>query len=138
MFLISIKSDVFMDGVNLFGLPVDDMERAKKFFSEIFGWGFMATGMDGNHHFATTVPTDDNGLPTEPGGINGGLIERGSYKQQIASIFIKVDSIDSTIDKVKTNGGKLILSKVPISNFAYLAQIEDTEGNLISLWEDKT
>jgi len=78
-----------MDGVNLFGLPVDDMKRAKDFFSKTFGWTFMATGMEGNHHFATTVPTDENGLPTELGGINGGLLERGAYEQQVTSIFIK-------------------------------------------------
>jgi len=126
-----------MDGVNLFNLPVDNMARAKEFFSKTFGWDFMATGMDGDHHFATTVPTDENGLPTEPGGINGGLIQRGAYKQQVTSIFIKVTSIDDTIDKVETNGGKLVLNKVPIADFAYLAQIKDTEGNLISLWEDK-
>ncbi|NVM19163.1 MAG: VOC family protein [Candidatus Lokiarchaeota archaeon] len=126
-----------MDGVNLFGLPVDDMERAKKFFSKTFGWSFMATGMDGNHHFATTVPIDENGLPTEPGGINGGLLQRGTYEQQVTSIFIKVKSIDNTIDKVVKNGGKQILAKVPIADFAYFAQINDSEGNLISLWEDK-
>ena len=66
-----------MDGVNLFNLPVDNMVRAKKKFSKTFGWGFMATGMEGDHHFATTVPTDENGLPTEPGGINGGILQRG-------------------------------------------------------------
>lgn len=126
-----------MDGVNLFNLPVDNMVRAKEFFSKTFGWGFMATGMDGDHHFAITVPTDENGLPTEPGGINGGLVQRGTYKQQVASIFIKVNSIDDTIEKVETNGGKSILAKVPIADFAYFAQIKDTEGNLISLWEDK-
>jgi len=126
-----------MDGVNLFELPVDDMERAKNFFSKTFDWNFMATGMEGNHHFATTVPTDENGLPTEPGGINGGLLQRGTYEQQVTSIFIKVKSIDKTIDKVEKNGGKLVLAKVPVADFAYFAQINDTEGNLISLWEDK-
>ncbi len=125
-----------MDGVNLFGLPVDNMERAKKFFSEIFGWNFMVTGMDGNHHFATTVPTDENGFPTELGGINGGLIQRDTYDQQVTNIFIKVKSIDTTIDKVEKNGGKLIHTKVPIADFAYFAQINDSEGNLISFWED--
>ena len=125
-----------MDGVNLFGIPVDDMERAKEFFSKIFGWSFMATGMDGNHHFATTVPTDENGLPIKPGGINGGLLERGAYNQQVTSIFIKVKSIDETIEKVEKNGGKLVHSKVSIADFAFLAQINDSEGNLISLWED--
>ena len=126
-----------MDGVNLFGLPVDDMERAKEFFSKTFDWSFMATGMDGNHHFATTVPTDEIGLPTEPGGINGELIERGTYEQHVTSIYIKVKSIDDTIEKVKKNGGKLVFAKVSIADFAYFAQIYDTEGNLISLWEDR-
>ncbi len=126
-----------MDGVNLFGLPVDDMERAKQFFSKTFEWDFMATGMDGNHHFATTVPTDENGLPTEAGGINGGLIERGTYEQRVTSIYIKVKSIDETLEKVKDNGGELVFAKIPIADFAFFAQIKDTEGNLISLWEDK-
>ena len=125
-----------MDGVNLFNIPVDDMARAKEFFSKTFGWDFMATGMDGDHHFATTVPTDENGLPTEPGGINGGILQRGAYEQQVISIFIKVSSIEETIKEVEKNGGSLVLAKVPIADFAYLAQIKDTEGNLISLWED--
>jgi predicted enzyme related to lactoylglutathione lyase len=145
-FLISIyiNSTIFneldvkkMDGVNLFNLPVDDMSRAKEFFSKTFGWTFMATGMDGDHHFATTVPTNEMGQPTEPGGINGGLIQRGAYEQQMTSIFIEVKPIDSTLEKVETNGGKIVLTKVPIADFAYLAQIKDTEGNLISLWEEK-
>lgn len=126
-----------MDGVNLFGIPVDDMERAKEFFSKTFGWNFMATGMEGDHHFATTVPTDENGLPTEPGGINGGLIQRGTYEQYVTSIFIRVKSIDEAIEKVKENGGKLVFAQIPIADFAFFAQINDTEGNLISLWEDK-
>jgi predicted enzyme related to lactoylglutathione lyase len=126
-----------MDGVNLFNLPVDNIERAKKFFNNTFGWEFMATGMEGDHHFATTVPTDENGLPMNPGGINGGILQRGAYEQHVTSIFIKVKSIDDTIKKVKMNGGEIVLTKVPIADFAYLAQIKDTEGNLISLWEDR-
>ncbi len=55
----------------------------------------------------------------------------------MTSIFIKVKSIDNTIDKVEKNGGKLVQTKLPIADFAYFAQINDSEGNLISLWEDK-
>lgn len=49
----------------------------------------MATGMDGNHFFATTVPTDDIGILIQPSGINGGLIELGAYKQQVTRFFLK-------------------------------------------------
>jgi predicted enzyme related to lactoylglutathione lyase len=129
---------IILDGVNLFALPVDDMERAKEFFNKTFGWSFIPTGMKGNHHFVTTVETDENGNPVKPGGINGGLLQRGTYNQQMSSIFIKVKSIDDTISKVKKNGGKLIYEKIPVLDFAYFAQIQDTEGNLISLWEDKS
>jgi len=125
------------DGVNLFNIPVDDMTRVKEFFNKTFGWEFMATEMDGEHHFATTVPTDENGFPTEPGGINGGLLQRGAYEQEVTSIFIKVKSIDDTIKEVEKYGGINVLAKVPIADFTFLAQIKDTEGNLISLWEDK-
>ena len=128
---------IVLDGVNLFGLPVDDMERAKEFFNKTFGWTFIPTGMEGHHHFATTVETDENGNPLKPGGINGGLLQRGTYNQKVSSIFIKVKSIDETIIKVKKNGGKLIYKKIPVLDFAYFAQIQDTEGNLVSLWEDK-
>jgi len=126
-----------MDGVSLFQITVDNMERAIKFFIETFGWDLMATGMEGNSHFATTVPTDDNGYPTEPGGINGVLIERGTYSQKYIGIFIKVKSIAATLENVVRNGGKTIREKAPIGDFAYFAQINDTEGNLIALWEDK-
>ncbi len=70
---------------------------------------------------------------TEPRGINGGLLERRAYNQNVTSIFIKVKSIDNTVDKVKENGGKLVMIKLPIADFAFFAQINDTEGNLISL-----
>jgi len=55
---------------------------------------------------------------------------------EIPPYIEKVKSIDNTIDKVVKNGGKQILAKVPIADFAYMAQINDSEGNLISLWED--
>jgi len=77
-----------------------------------------------------------DGLPNEPGGINGGLLQRSIYTQQVTSIFIKVKSIDNTIDKVEKNGGKLVHNKIPIADFAYFAQINDTERNLIRLWKD--
>ncbi len=54
----------------------------------------------------------------------------------MTSIFIKVKSIDNTIDKVEKNGGKLVHNKIPIADFAYFAQINDTERNLIRLWKD--
>ena len=39
--------------------------------------------------------------------------------------------------KTDSNFFYKVFNKVPIADFAFFAQINDTEGNLISLWEDK-
>ena len=65
-----------MDKVVHFHIPIDDMVRAKKFYSSIFGWKIVDTGMDMEYHLVNTVTTDEQGMPTEPGSINGALYKR--------------------------------------------------------------
>jgi hypothetical protein len=49
---------------------------------------------------------------------------------------IKVDSIDSVIERIVAAGGEILKDKSPISDFAFFAVVKDTEGNLLGLWED--
>lgn len=126
-----------MDKVVLFQIPVDDMERAKKFYQEVFGWEISAIpGSGGNYHAATTVPVDEKGQPKVPGGINGGLFQRGTHGLEGITIDINVSSIDEYMKKIEAASGKTVMPKIPILNFALFALIMDTEGNIIGLWED--
>jgi predicted enzyme related to lactoylglutathione lyase len=118
-----------------FDIPVNNMERAKKFYSDIFGWKIDPTGMQGDYHLATTVPTDEKGSPIVPGGINGGLFVRDNPKQSIG-IAINVPDIDKALSTIAKNGGKIVYEKMPVGDMGYVAQFEDPEGNLLSLWED--
>ncbi|MCZ7392508.1 MAG: VOC family protein [Candidatus Methanoperedens sp.] len=124
-----------MDKVVHFHIPVDDMTRAKKFYKNIFGWEINETEWGMDFQLATTTPTDEEGMPKEPGGINGALYKRES-PEQAPSVVINVPSIDDYLKKIEKAGGKVIVQKMPVGDFGLYAQIEDTEGNVIGLWED--
>jgi predicted enzyme related to lactoylglutathione lyase len=47
-----------------------------------------------------------------------------------------VSSIDDYLKKIESAGGKTVMAKSPILDFAFFALIKDTEGNIIGLWED--
>ena len=52
-----------------FELPADDVERAQTFYREAFGW--QVNSMPGmGYALLTTTPTDEQGRPAAPGGIN--------------------------------------------------------------------
>lgn len=126
-----------MDKVKAFDIPVDDMERAKRFYEATFGWEITPIpGSGGNFHAATTVPVDENGEPNVLGGINGGLFQRGTHGIEGTFVEINVSSIDECLRRIESAGGKLVKSKGPILDIAFFALIKDTEGNILGLWED--
>ncbi len=118
-----------------FHIPVDDMSRAKKFYSKIFGWEIKETGMGRDYQLVNTVPVDENMMPAEPGAINGALYSREN-PEEAPSIVINVPSIDEYLKKIEKAGGKVVWPKSPVGDFGLYAQISDTEGNVIGLWED--
>ena len=126
-----------MDRAYTFDLPVDDMKRAKKFYEEVFGWEIAPVpGSGGNYHSAITVPSDENGEPKVPGGINGGFYQRGTHGLTGTFIEINIPSIDEYLKKIEEAGGTTVLPKGPISDLGFFAVVKDTEGNIIGLWED--
>jgi len=122
-----------MDKVVHFEIPVDNAERAKKFYS-IFGWQTLEfPEMD--YIGVRTVPVDDKHMPVEPGAINGGMTKRSPHLKAPA-IAIQVDSIDASIQKAIAAGGKVVMPKKEIGGMGYYAYISDTEGNTLGLWQN--
>ena len=126
-----------MDRVQAFDIPADDMDRAKKFYQEVFGWKIdPVPGSGGNFHEAITVPVDENGEPKVIGGINGGFFRRGTHGVKGTFIEINVPSIDKYLTRVESAGGKVVKPKGPMLDIAFFALVKDTEGNVLGLWED--
>ena len=125
-----------MNKVVHFEIPADDLQRADDFYKSIFGWDIKAMPMPGGeYHIATTVAVDENQMPKESGAINGGLYKREKPEQRPV-FYIDVPNIDEYLNKVEEKGGKVVTPKTPIPQMGAYAQITDTEGNVIGLFEN--
>lgn len=128
-----------MDKVEHFEIPADDTGRARKFYEETFGWKTMEWPMPngGVYIGLHTGPTDKENMLEEKGFINGGMFKRGeNFAAKGVVITPVVKDIVSSIEKVKSNGGKIIAEPVTIPDLGIYAYIEDTEGNVIGLWQN--
>ena len=125
-----------MDGVVHFEIPAEDLDRAKQFYAAAFGWESQTMPMgDGTDYTTvTTIPVDPNTMmPTRPGSINGGLVER-SGAMPAPVVTIGVTSIDDALGKVTSSGGSVVAARTEVSGGAF-AYFHDSEGNLMGLWE---
>jgi predicted enzyme related to lactoylglutathione lyase len=122
-----------MDKVVHFEIPYDNKVRASKFYSEIFGWQLLHIPEMG-YTLIHAAKTDKNNMVSEPGVINDGLFQRNDSAKQ-PMIVIGVQSIDETIKKVVSAGGKVVTPKQPIPNGSY-ARVADCEGNVIGLADE--
>ena len=122
-----------MDKVVHFEIPVDDLERAQKFYKSVFGWKMESLpGME--YIMVGTSPVDDKGMPKESGAINGGMMKR---QKPVTSpvITIGVEDIESAIKNVKKMGGEIVRAKIQMGEYGYAAYFKDPEGNIIGLWQ---
>jgi hypothetical protein len=83
---------------------------------------------------ATTGPSDQ-GPPSEPGFINGGLLGRS---EAIAApvLTIEVDDIEATLTRVEEQGGATVSTKQAVGEMGFSAYFTDPEGNLMGLWQN--
>ena len=125
-----------MDRVCHFEVPFDDVDRASKFYSDVFGWQIMPAPGDMPYHFAITTEVDDSMKPKEAGGINGGMYQRddeGGSRTPV--IVIEVESCEQRVKDVETAGGSMVVPAVPVGDMGIYAQVKDSEGNVIGLWQ---
>ncbi len=127
-----------MDKLVHFELPADDLERAREFYSSIFGWDLQNWPMpDGSTYIGarTVKVSEETHLPLEPGAINGGILQRNAHVK--APIFaIQVSSIEEKVTMVEKAGGKVVMPKMDMMGMGFYAYVTDSEGNVIGLWED--
>jgi predicted enzyme related to lactoylglutathione lyase len=124
-----------MDKIVHFEIPADDVGRAKDFYRSIFGWGLDdVPGMD--YTMVRTVPVDENQAPTEPGAINGGMMQRTADTPSPV-ITIDVASIDDTLKQIEAAGGSTVRPRSEIPGMGAYAYFKDPEGNTLGLWETR-
>ncbi len=109
-----------------FEIPVDDAERATKFYSSVFLWKIEKSPLM-DYWLANTGPDK------EP-GINGALTPRENMIKTTTNT-IGVTSVDESLKKITKAGGKAVTPKTPIQGIGYFAYCLDTEGNLFGIMQ---
>ncbi len=117
-----------------FEIHVDDMERAKKFYGEVFGWTFEDWSEFAGMPYFGAVTGDANEL-----GINGALMQRQGpppEKNQAVNSYtctMGVEDYDSIESKILELGGQVALPKAALPGMAWQGYYIDTEGNIFGI-----
>lgn len=110
-----------------FAIHIDDMDRAKDFYSEVFEWGFTSYGPSD----FTQIKADQ----TEEGELIGALQARkySPIEEKIIGVegTISVEDVTEIINRVINKGGQILLPKTVIPQVGWITKFLDTEGNLI-------
>jgi predicted enzyme related to lactoylglutathione lyase len=119
-----------------FEIPVDDIDRAKNFYGSIFDWDLQTVQMaDGEYTTVIATPVDEQTrMPTEPGAINGGLMQR-TETTPAPVVTIEVDAIDQALTQIVKSGGTTVTPRTAIPGMGAFAYFKDSEGNVVGLWE---
>ncbi|HVH00440.1 MAG TPA: VOC family protein [Miltoncostaeaceae bacterium] len=126
-----------MDRVVHFEIPVDDLDAAKRFYGDVFGWGLTDFADGQEYVLATTVEVGPDYRPTEPGAINGALMRRRD-DAPAPVVVIDVGSVDAALARVEAAGGAVVRPRTEIPSLGYYAYARDPQGNVIGLWEAMT
>ena len=104
-------------------IPATDIKTSASFYQSVFGWNIRTRG-DGSVAF-------DDGV----GEVSGAWVRGRPPMTEVGLlIYIMVDSVADTVDKVTANGGKIVQ---PIGADApeITARFSDPAGNVLGLYQ---
>jgi predicted enzyme related to lactoylglutathione lyase len=105
-------------------IRVRDLEKAKRFYEGLFDW--KISGKENKDYAYWLIDTGE-----KPGG---GLWRMPKEKPCCVLVYILVDDIDKTLEKVVKLGGKIITPKSKENGNA-MATFADPDGNMFGLYE---
>lgn len=117
-----------------FEVPYDDADRAHAFYRDVFGWQIQPIP-ELEYDIVATGPAGNDGRPSEPGYVGGGMSARGGPLTQPV-ITIEVDDVDETLRKVGRSGGRPVGEKIAVADMGFAAYFTDSEGNLMGVWQN--
>lgn len=104
-------------------LPCKDVERAKKFYGDIFDWKFE------------DYPDMNYTTFEAPSGPGGGLFVPEEFNPGGTLNYLLVDSVEEASSKIEAGGGKILVPKSEVPGMGWFAIFQDPEGTKMALWK---
>jgi len=123
-----------------FEIQAKNMERAKKFYQNVFGWDiqkWQSPGTEVDYWLIMTGKMSKSpDVERDVYGIDGGMGTDFPMKDLNAYVVtMDVMDLDETCQKVEENDGKLVTEKMTVPGVGYMRYAEDTEGNYFGMME---
>lgn len=109
-----------------FEIPVIDLDRAMKFYTDVLGVEFHLEE-DENSKMAF--------FPFEEGAAGGALVLSDGYVPSKTGAVIYLNGgadLSKQLARVESAGGKITVPKTSIGENGFFAHFEDTEGNRVA------
>jgi uncharacterized protein len=110
-----------------FEIHASDLDRAERFYRDVFGWDVQKFDGPIDYRLLNTGSKSET-------GIDGALVERrgGSDGDAVIAYVctVDVDDIAVTEQKVKEAGGEQVVDRQEIGEVGQLSYFKDTEGNI--------
>lgn len=117
-----------------FELQADDLERAMKFYGDVFGWKFENySQLVDSPYFG--IITGEEGTPGINGGIQGRTANRPGLGMGTNAATISMDVEDYELYELKIlkSGGQVALPKIALIVSAWQGYYLDNEGNVFGI-----
>ncbi|MEX2604370.1 MAG: VOC family protein [Gracilimonas sp.] len=119
------------NAINWFEIPVNDIERAKKFYETIFSFEMPILDIGDGLKMAL--------FPAISGTVGGTLIQHEDWyipsENKGPLLYLNANpNLQTVLDRVEKAGGKISIAKRLITeDNGYMAVIIDSEGNRVAL-----
>jgi predicted enzyme related to lactoylglutathione lyase len=118
-----------MNRVIYFEMPVENFDRAIKFYETVFNWKVTKEDRPSGPYYG--VKTGDSSKL----GINGSFFKKEAGWTQVSNV-ISVQDIDAVIQNIQKLGGEIVFPKTVINGVGYLAYFKDPEGNTFGMMQN--
>lgn len=111
-------------------IPVLDLARAAGFYAEVFEMRLEQAIVDG--YEMALFPFEPDGP-----GCAGALAKGDVYTPAPAGpiVYMRVPSIAPVLERASRRGAPVLLDRKPVGGLGFVAEIGDSEGNRIGLFE---
>ncbi len=120
------------NAINWFEIPVNDIDRASKFYGDVLA---------GDLNKMDIMGIEMAFLPMEGEGVGGALCKSDMHKPSSEGAVIYLnggEDLTSPLSRVEKSGGKVTVPKTKISDeIGFFALFMDTEGNTMGFHSPK-
>lgn len=129
------KIDAQTNVLTWFEIPVEDTNRARKFYESILDIEMTTRQLPETGEELTFFPYNPDVIQATSGRVTGVLSKSSKNRPSSTGTLVYINAspdIQTVLDRVSRSGGKIIAPKMKM-NAGFIAIILDSEGNRVGL-----